>query len=196
MASLIRLLIIFAFPFHLHYTSVDFILIFLLGYTIQIDITPTADITMTTTASISLANSPTPLTFALSSELQGTGNLDLSGSLQGNWNDPFGFSWLTITDLSADLQFQEQELDDLTFEGELQFSWDQSSAEISLETADNLYDFSIEVQDVSIISFGNVISTVGQSVPSVVGDVNSLTNEVDIILSSYSYPIILFLLLR
>lgn len=49
-----------------------------------------------------------PLSFSLSAAIDTDNSVDLlklSGQLVGNWNNPFGLQWLTITSLSVTIQF-------------------------------------------------------------------------------------------
>lgn len=111
----------------------------------------------------------------------------MKGSLQGEWPNPFGYSWLTMTSVSGVLTWSNLQLTELSVSATASFTFlkDPNTVSVTLQTSDDLFNIMFEVQNVVLFNYGDMLQKLGYSVPAQIGDLNSIDNTVSFIVSTY-----------
>jgi len=113
------------------------------SYSLDVDVSETPSIRVSTEIAVTIRRQPTPLVFDLSVDWNDATTLTLSGSMTSTLDHPFGLKWLDITSLSASLTLSAPAgIQSLSFSGagDFNFGTDTGSASLSLSMSDDFLD--------------------------------------------------------
>eukprot|EP01114_Cavostelium_apophysatum_P019679 TRINITY_DN640_c0_g1_i1.p1 TRINITY_DN640_c0_g1~~TRINITY_DN640_c0_g1_i1.p1 ORF type:complete len:1677 (-),score=500.21 TRINITY_DN640_c0_g1_i1:75-5105(-) len=163
--------------------------ILLNGFDLTVSVLPSQSVSVSTNAEIAIKYQSGFLNFDLSAESDPQNPLVLTGSLNGAWDHPFGLNWLEFTGLQAEVTFDTTSVVSLDFTGDvlLTFSKTNTTIEASIQTADNFMDSTLTVEGLTIFGLGDVAAKTTGSQVDQVSSLSSTTNQISLVLSTYSH---------
>lgn len=99
-------------------------------------------ISLSAVLSVKFSHHPQPVAFAIAGRWQEAGAVSFSGRLNGQWNNPFGASWLSITGASLQIAVQQAVVQSLSIAGSSVITFGSTSVDssFSISTANNFVD--------------------------------------------------------